>query len=991
MDISKDEKFLFVGLRSIGVNIYDIRQVDNLILFETLPQTGLAINLKLNQDENLIFFSDSFNFMVFQRSIPNFNSDKPNLLNFVQNNLFNDHMGDDKWTWRCDYKNYKLYTASSSNGTICFDTNVQGNSLKILSLINQVGIEDSNITDSVFVMNQQYVLGGISSGGLSIISYEEGYNKPKVINQSQYGFTDNDSDSIFLNENQTLAVIGNGNRGVTFLNINNLMDIQLISNFQPSEYGIIGTCEDALFTKDLNFAFATIRNYGVIALDIKNMKKPLLINKLYTRGGEGLAILKNQRNLIITDGFNGLTSVDISNPFSMVILHTLKLNGWTLHLRIIQNDQYALVTQTENGQLYLVDIRDLQNMQILQQFQYYKDNTAYDICLNEDLSKGFLMTKKGIVIMNLKNNIIIHTEIMLVQHDSFGQVYKTKLDKGTILKIGEQIELHNVFIYSKRKIIFKKAYYYNNLQLNELPDWINFDLQTGIVQIQIQKEALKKNKQNIYAQTQKQIILLAYEEVQSEDFINKELNIDINKANDIFNNLFELGIINIINIITDKFNTEIKFRIEGQQQSQKIIKYIEFILKSKINYYPIEINIDSSLRFDFKNKQRQIITNQDTLIIYLEINEDDGKFQDIKYQGVLVSLSYKQNQIKIEGDTNSILNLLTRGIKLAIKKPIDDIKIQIKVIDYINYDIETVERLQDLQFINLNQPVRLNPELNLQQSFNKQYNEGKIYILEQFSFQIGNTIFIDKDNDQLTFSAKIYIDNKLYDIPVDFWLQFQPNERKFVGQPSLQEYNQIIKLLIISTDGYTEASDYLQIIVSKIPFTYIITMAVQILGPIVGVFGLWKYRFIIYNIMYRKNFFYSDEIAYEAYGFTPEKLGIINKNKGECIHESYNNIQQVRFYTKQQQTSNSLINKIHRFLGSDYQQIGLSNNQKIPAWFKSIELLHGVLLFIGLPQRKDIGEILVRIFNEDGYILRQFLIVVVIFQFKFLKQLLEYS
>ncbi len=49
----------------------------------------------------------------------------------------------------------------------------------------------------------------------------------------------------------------------------------------------------------------------------------------------------------------------------------------------------------------------------------------------------------------------------------------------------------------------------------------------------------------------------------------------------------------------------------------------------------------------------------------------------------------------------------------------------------------------------------------------------------------------------------------------------------------------------------------------------------------------------------------------------------------------------------------------------------------MPSWFKSVELLHGVLIFIGLPEKKDIGDILVRIFNEDGYILRQFIINIV--------------
>lgn len=36
-----------------------------------------------------------------------------------------------------------------------------------------------------------------------------------------------------------------------------------------------------------------------------------------------------------------------------------------------------------------------------------------------------------------------------------------------------------------------------------------------------------------------------------------------------------------------------------------------------------------------------------------------------------------------------------------------------------------------------------------------------------------------------------------------------------------------------------------------------------------------------------------------------------------------------------------------------------------------------MLLFLGKPEKKDLGEIQIKIFDEDGYILRQFLIRIV--------------
>lgn len=37
-----------------------------------------------------------------------------------------------------------------------------------------------------------------------------------------------------------------------------------------------------------------------------------------------------------------------------------------------------------------------------------------------------------------------------------------------------------------------------------------------------------------------------------------------------------------------------------------------------------------------------------------------------------------------------------------------------------------------------------------------------------------------------------------------------------------------------------------------------------------------------------------------------------------------------------------------------------------------VEILHGVLIFVGVPEKKDIGDYLIKIIDENGYILRQF-------------------
>ena len=54
----------------------------------------------------------------------------------------------------------------------------------MLSLMNQVGIRDNNITDSVKIMkNERYVISGLSSGGVHILDYENP-EKPTTVSSS---------------------------------------------------------------------------------------------------------------------------------------------------------------------------------------------------------------------------------------------------------------------------------------------------------------------------------------------------------------------------------------------------------------------------------------------------------------------------------------------------------------------------------------------------------------------------------------------------------------------------------------------------------------------------------------------------------------------------------------------------------------------------------------------------------------------------------------
>lgn len=64
------------------------------------------------------------------------------------------------------------------------------------------------------------------------------------------------------------------------------------------------------------------------------------------------------------------------------------------------------------------------------------------------------------------------------------------------------------------------------------------------------------------------------------------------------------------------------------------------------------------------------------------------------------------------------------------------------------------------------------------------------------------------------------------------------------------------------------------------------------------------------------------------------------------------------------------------WLNIDYSEIVMANNSPVPNWLK-IEVFYNNIMYIyGTPQEVDVGEILIRILDQDGLIFKQFTIKV---------------
>ena len=66
-----------------------------------------------------------------------------------------------------------------------------------------------------------------------------------------------------------------------------------------------------------------------------------------------------------------------------------------------------------------------------------------------------------------------------------------------------------------------------------------------------------------------------------------------------------------------------------------------------------------------------------------------------------------------------------------------------------------------------------------------------------------------------------------------------------------------MKIKLVGDDGFTKIFDTFEIRIFKLPIMFVIQWISQILGPIIGVIGFYKYRNYFYNSLFKRRNRYS--------------------------------------------------------------------------------------------------------------------------------------
>ncbi|KAL4494572.1 hypothetical protein ABPG72_004474 [Tetrahymena utriculariae] len=118
--LSQDNQLLFLGMRSEGMYVFDIRDLNNAQLFQQIQVDSHSMSIEFSLDGNYQYFQNALSVFLFERTQVNLNDNFPNLFNIhlIKNepkpNI------DYKWSFLIDSTNTYMIGAFEHDGMYVF-------------------------------------------------------------------------------------------------------------------------------------------------------------------------------------------------------------------------------------------------------------------------------------------------------------------------------------------------------------------------------------------------------------------------------------------------------------------------------------------------------------------------------------------------------------------------------------------------------------------------------------------------------------------------------------------------------------------------------------------------------------------------------------------------------------------------------------------------------------------------------------------------------
>ncbi|EAS07655.2 hypothetical protein TTHERM_00497080 (macronuclear) [Tetrahymena thermophila SB210] len=879
IQVSKNNNYLFISVRSQGIQILEITDVNNPKLYQNLQIDNVQFQFVMtNQDKYGFIIGLKIIQTIIQKQI---------LSDDLYPNLFNFHQV---------IKSYEGSTYLNRQQQ-CF---VNQDSSLFYGILREQGIEQLAINQSyqyiftfMYFPIQDILNYSISAflldeqkGQFFMSLQSDTENLLAVLNMTQF---DNNNKIVVVNIPNNLTInqmalshsknnlAATYNKSVLIFDVSKPNNMVQLASIDLSNY-VFQFCSSLIFAENDRYLLIVAKFQGLILLNIEDLSKFYLSEFYITHSAEDIITFSsNEKLAYFIDGFQGIKIVDLSQiPKIKVIGQIQEFQGWATHVMPISNDNFILVTYTHLEAINLFDIRDIQNPIFISQLQL--DLTEYNCaCVTTDEKTLYITTQNDIFSYSLYSQQKIHKQITIESTQYFASNQDFALQNQNVkFLIGQKASIKLNFIYPQLDTNIINLYYYKDYQISQLPGWINFLSNKQIIQINSIKDGVNAYSQNPSLNI---LILETQQFLTQENFvpIDQDIQLSDDQIGIIFNTLQNYNIINYNNY-TDfeyysQYFSQFKNQIaasqdfNGNQNLESIFLFVQNTLLKSKKYNPIYFYLQNSLSFNFENNQ--ISTLSSTVTVSLTIDQVLGQL----YMQDLHQFTIKNQQggsiLKLFGNVTNINSAFIQQQVIFIpnqqapQRNIDDNKIIVDIFidDNLNYPLKFQIDLNNASFIKILGPINVTE--SLQDQFDLVYQDSKIQVDSYIICSFKKTTFNDTQNLPITYQARYQQDNQReISIESSNWLQFvyEKADLRIQGQVPESLYWSDVKVTITAFNGYTQQSDSFIMKVRIISFLLLLKTFLQITSPIAFIFTLYQYRNIPYNIYYKQKLFYQKEV-----------------------------------------------------------------------------------------------------------------------------------
>ncbi|EWS73664.1 two component regulator propeller family protein (macronuclear) [Tetrahymena thermophila SB210] len=834
MVISSDQKYLYLGVRSQGILIYDISNISNPIWYYQLFAQGQAYCLIISNKGQALYYSNSNGLYQYQQTEQSFTNKTPNMYNSHKSkSLFE---GPPFYKWRCQIlqKSNALFVSFDvdyiqrfqiiKNNQLKGDINLQ--KIDILPYAKDATTSTPYIENVCIDKNEDYLYIPVTDQTNIILKYQI----PSSINSSaplqykqslQYSNVQY-AESLKLSQDNRYMVVAYS-VGVMIVDIEKFEVLSLLS-IQDMQIN----CYGAEFTRDTNYIFATARNIGVWIINAKDKQNPFVIQALKTKAAETVKTSNLYDIMYCLDGFNGLLIFDTSALPNVVILSNLKLQGWVNHITLLSDENFGIISTMDAGMLSLVNLKDKSNPILVSSYQIGQQNSQ-STCVDPSMQYLLILNSQGIRYFPLDSDVLIHHEFSIKQFDqnSKGRVVLSQED---FLLVGQTYELRLIPLYQQPNQLINNIFIYQNEQKQALPSWIN-QINKLYLEMTIPKEAVSISNHSIIT-----LLVQTQFSLNNSSFIQNLTSFVVSPSlsSKIYQYLKTCGFINSQDLVTDLYNPEVTLNfndfgndLTDPNQQIQVLKMARNILQNSIDYSPIQFKVQSSLNYilDQKKNSFQVHSFSNQLSIQFSFSAASSLiFVQKEYPNVI---SYRDDQnttLNIQSSSVESINNILRGIILYHI-------IQSQNNDNINNQYQVNLLIQDGINSNINE---------LQSQIEKISNDSTFAIESTFIIQFDRNTFIDPDGIPLSYSLLIYINNNYSSIHSEYFLKFDEQNLRMTGTPQASNLFEIIHLRLVVSNGYNQLSSDFYIKIYNISFTYLLNLLLKYIGPVAFILGIYR-------------------------------------------------------------------------------------------------------------------------------------------------------